>query len=96
MSLRTLTFAQWFQLVRRHSSDDRFPDHSGFPIADVAERLGVTKQAVHKLIEKNSLDAIAILTRRGTVAVTLVTQASLDYYLAHRRPFASDGRFVLT
>lgn len=96
MSTTTLTYSEWFKAVRRHATDDRFPDFSGYPIADVAERLKVTKQAVHHLLEKNHLDAIAITTKAGNVAVTLITQASLDYYLAHRKPLSNDGRFILT
>ena len=37
-----------------------------------------------------------VMTKGGTLAVVVVTQASLDYYLAHRTRFASDHRFTLT
>jgi hypothetical protein len=75
-------------------SPDALGDLGGHPVDDVATKLGVTKQRVHQLIESDALDAIAIMTKAGNPAVIVVTQASLDFYLAHRHR-APRGGFSL-
>lgn len=60
--------------------DDGFHDLAGYPIADVVKRLKVSDQRVRQLIESGQLEAIQITTAAGTVAMTLVTETSLDAY----------------
>lgn len=86
MATRTLTLPEWLRLVRRHATDDGFANVSGFPVIDAADRLGVSKQRVHQLLEAGVLDSLAIVNKRGTVAVMLVTEASVNRYLAKRIP----------
>lgn len=96
MTARTYTFPEWFRYVARCIREGRPEDADALPIADVCDRLDVTKQAVHKLLEGGKLESVSIVTKRGNVAVILVPRSSLDFYLSHRRPFSSDGRFTLT
>ena len=84
------------ELRRAVLSPDHLGDLGGHPVDDVAKKLGVTKQRVHQLIDSNALDAIIVTTKAGHTAAIIVTQASLDYYLAHRRPYGDTGRFTLT
>jgi len=97
MARRTLTFNEWMRHTRKALlSPDALGDLGGHPIDDVATKLGVTKQAVHKMIETDKLDAIAIVSKAGNLQAIFVTQASLDYYLAHRRQIGHTGLFSLT
>jgi hypothetical protein len=80
MATRTLKFGEWWKAVTRHALDDGFLKVSGYPIVDVAKRLDISEQRVRQLIEADQLDAIQVLTWKGNVAVTLVTQASLEAY----------------
>lgn len=86
MATRTLTFKQWWKVVTEQALDDGFKNVSGYPVADVAKRLGVDRSRVYQLIEAGTLDTLEVLTVKGAVAVTLVTEASLDRYLAERVP----------
>jgi predicted transcriptional regulator len=96
MARRTLTWTQWLKKIAGVSTPDDLGDLGGVPVDDVATKLGVTRQSVHQMIDTDKLDAIVILTKRGNTAAVIITQASLDYYLAHRRPYGSTERFVLT
>lgn len=84
MATRTLKFPEWLKLVRRHATDDGFENLAGYPVDDVAKRLGLTRSRVYQLIEDESLDRIQVLGWTGKVAITLITEASLDRYLAGR------------
>lgn len=86
MATRTLKFGEWLKLVRRHATDDGFKDLSGYPVDDVAKRLDVNRSRVYQLIEDGTLDRIQVLTWTGKVAITLITQASVERYLADRIP----------
>jgi hypothetical protein len=86
MATRTLKFAEWLKLVKRHALDDGFESISGYPVDDVAKRLDVSRARVYQLIEAETLDVLQVLTWKGNVAVSLVTQASLERYLAERTP----------
>jgi hypothetical protein len=86
VATRTLKYTEWLKLVKRHALDDEFANVSGFPVADTASRLNVTKQRVHQMLESGVLDALALTTKAGNVAITLVTEASIDRYLAKRVP----------
>ena len=86
MATRTLTWTQWLKLVARHSLDAGFQNVAGYPIADVASRLGVSRQRVNQLVADGTLDTLEVTTKAGRVAVSLVTEASLERYLAARVP----------
>jgi hypothetical protein len=86
MATRTLNFREWLKLVAQHARDDGFKNLSGYPVDDVATRLGVNRSRVYQLIEDETLDRIQVLTKAGKVAITLVTQASVERYLADRVP----------
>lgn len=51
----------------------------------VAARLGVSRQAVYSAVNKGNLDAVTILDREGAPMALIVTDASVDEYLARRR-----------
>jgi hypothetical protein len=96
MARRTLTFSDWMRHIRKAvTSPDDLGDLGGHPVDDVASKLGVSRQRVHQLIDSNALDALVVTTKAGNIAAVVVTQASLDYYLAHRRPFGASGHFTL-
>jgi hypothetical protein len=93
MARTTLTFAQWLKKIAKAAiSPDDLGDLGGHPVDDVATKLGVTKQRVHQLIDTDKLDAIVILSNAGNTTAVIVTQASLDQYLAYRRSQAFPGR----
>lgn len=86
MATRTLPYSKWLREVARHGLGEAFLQLSGQPVADVAVELGVSTQRVYQLIEQDALDLLQITTRAGKVSVTLVTQASIERYLADRVP----------
>lgn len=77
-------------------SPDSLGDLGGHSVDDVATKLGVTRQAIAKMIDTDKLDAIVIVSKAGNVQAVFVTGASLEYYLSHRTRYASDHRFSLT
>jgi len=96
MGRRTLTFSAWMNATRKAlRSPDDLGDLGGWAVDDVATKLGVTRQAVHKMIDTDKLDAIVIVSKAGNPQAVFITQASLDHYLSNRRPYASDHRFTL-
>lgn len=84
MATRRLAIGDWLKLVRRHALDDGFKNLAGYPIVDVAARLKVSHQRVYQLIGEGVLDTIEIVNKAGKVSLSLVTEASLDRYLAER------------
>lgn len=86
MATRTLKYTTWLKLVTQHARTDEFANVSGYPVADTAKRLHVTRQRVNQLVEEGALDLLVITTAADRVAVTLITEASLDRYLAQRVP----------
>lgn len=86
MATRTLTWTHWLREVRKAPLGAGFSHVAGYPVADVAARLDVDRSRVHQLLSSGALDSVEITTRKGTVAMTLVTEASLERYLADRTP----------
>ena len=86
MATRTLKFSEWLKLVKRHALGDGFENLSGYPVDDVASRLNVNRSRVYQLLEDGTLDRLQVLTKSGKVAITLITQASLDRYIDERVP----------
>lgn len=86
MATRTLTYRKWLVEVAKHGLGEGFDHLSGYAVPDVAARLDVSRQRVHQLLESGALDALQITTKTGSVAMTLVTEASLGRYLESRRP----------
>jgi hypothetical protein len=86
VATRTLTWTKWLALVARHSLDNEFGNIAGYPSIDVAEKLGVSKQRVHQLIEDGVLDTVEVKNAAGRLAIVLITEASLERYLAQRVP----------
>jgi len=88
------TLGAWMKALARSVLDDSKLSHlGGSTVADVAERLGVSRQAVDKLIAAGHLETIEITTKRGVLAMRIVTDASLERYLEARVPYSSDGRY---
>jgi hypothetical protein len=86
MATRSLTFAKWLKLVARHAIDSGFQNVAGYPVVDVASRLDVHRSRVYQLIEDGILDTIEVTSGTGRVCITLVTEASVERYLAERVP----------
>lgn len=87
MATRTLTFTQWLKLVAsREALANEFENVAGWPVADVAAKLDVNRSRVYQLIEEGALDTLQITNAAGRVAMTLVTFASVERYLAERTP----------
>ena len=85
MATRTLPFTDWLRLVRKHALGDEFENLAGYPSMEAARRLDVSKQRVSQLVSEGVLDVLE-LTTRGKVTMTLITEASLNRYLAKRVP----------
>ena len=86
MATRSLSFMQWLKLVVRHATDDGFQNVAGYPPDDVAKRLGVDRSRVSQLIREEVLDTLEVTNAAGRVCITLVTEASIERYLAKRVP----------
>ena len=80
VATRTISWKQWLSAVRRSALGDGFGDLAGLPVADVCKRLDVSKQRVGELVKADRLDAIHVTTAKGTVAIVLITEASLARY----------------
>jgi len=86
MATRRLTFSQWLRAIAPVALEDRFKNLAGYPSADVADRLGVSRQRVEQLVGAGTLDTIEIVNKKGQVSMVLITEASVDRYLADRVP----------
>jgi hypothetical protein len=86
MSTKTYKFGQWLKAVQEHAGGEGFKKLAGYPVEDVAKRLGVDRSRVYQLIEAETLDRIQVLSWTGKVAITLITEASLERYLDERGP----------
>ncbi len=86
MAKRTLTFREWFKLAAKHLRDEQGSHLCGSPVADVAIKLDVSTQRVYQLIAEGTLDTIDIVSLAGKVSVSLVTEASIERYIAQRVP----------
>lgn len=86
MATRRINFTEWLKLVRKHALGDGFANLAGHPAAEVAARLDVSRERVSQLVREGVLDTIEITTARGGTALVLVTEASVDRYLARRVP----------
>lgn len=86
MATRTLTYTTWLKLVVQHARTNEFLNVSGYPAADVAERLDVSRERVNQLTREGILDLLHITTRAGRVSMSLITEASIERYLAKRVP----------
>lgn len=80
MAHRQILWKTWLKAITSRATGDGFAKYAGFPIADVAKRLRVSDQRVRQLIEADRLDCLQITTAAGAVAVTLVTEESLEAY----------------
>jgi hypothetical protein len=96
MATRKFTLKAWFKACVSATLNDDFLDLTGPTPSAAAQTLEVSRQRVHQLIAEEALDAVQITGPNGAVSVTYVTQASLNRYLATRRPYAVDGRFTLS
>lgn len=86
MAARTLKYTEWLKLVMRHALDGQFPHVAGHPVMDVAKRLSISKARIYQLIDEGTLDTLHVTNAAGKVALTLITDASLERYLADRVP----------
>lgn len=81
MATRQMAWKDWLKRVLKAPLADQTSDFIGYPVDAVSERLGVSRQRVHQLIEAERLDTIEILTTKGAVCMTLVTEKSLEKYV---------------
>lgn len=86
VATRTLTFAEWLKLVSTQALGRSAANVLGYPRADAAARLGVSEQRISQLVSAGVLDTLDVTTKAGRVAISLVTDASLERYLAERVP----------
>lgn len=77
MARKQMAWKDWLKAITSRPTGDGFHSFAGFPVDEVSKRLRVSRQRVHALIEADRLDVIEILTTKGSVALTLVTEASL-------------------
>jgi hypothetical protein len=86
MATRTLKYTEWLKLVRGAFTGDASSHVYGYPPADVAKRLNVSRERVSQLVREGTLDTLSITTAAGRTALTLITEYSLERYLADRVP----------
>jgi hypothetical protein len=91
MALRKMKLGDWLKACRSNALGDGFNDLTG-PVASMAaERLDVTKQRVHQMVQDDLLDAVSVTAPNGTITVTFITENSLNRYLAKRAPAIHGG-----
>lgn len=85
---RKINYTQWLKEVTKHALSQglAYDNIAGFPVVEVAAKLDVSRQRVRQLIDEGVLDTIEVTTRAGTIALIIVTKASVDRYLADRVP----------
>jgi hypothetical protein len=74
MAVRKMTMKAWANAIDAAGPDS--PDLQGDSPGGVAARLGCSRQAVHRLIQRGTLDAVAVYEGKR-VAFYVVTEASL-------------------
>jgi hypothetical protein len=79
MAIRKVTFREWLAGVITSRQNH-------YMVAEAASRLRVDRSRVHQLLKSGALDGFEITTATGTVAMTVITEASLERYLADRVP----------
>lgn len=77
MPVRKMTMKQWQRVV--DATDASTEDLMGDSPGGVAARLGCSRQAVHRLIKRGTLDAVAVYEGRQ-LAFYIVPEASLAAY----------------
>jgi hypothetical protein len=77
MAVRKMNMKRWKQLVE--ASQGKSHDVQGDSPGGVAARLGCTRQAVHRLIKRGTLDAVAVYDG-DELAFYIVPEASLAAY----------------
>lgn len=89
MATRSLKWTAWLKLMAKHgfdSDESAYKNLSGMPPLDAAKKLGISKGRIFQLIQEEKLDTLQVTNAAGAVCVTLVTDASLERYLAERVP----------
>jgi hypothetical protein len=86
---RVITFTEWHRQLRKSvfdSNSNVFENVAGVPASNAAKKLQVSEQRVNELIRQGVLDTVQVSNAAGRICLTMVTDASLDRYLAHRVP----------
>jgi hypothetical protein len=93
MAIQRTTLSAW--LKANEGADPRSRNHPGTSPGGVAQRLGCTRQAVHKLIQSGTLDAIAVYDGK-LLAFYVVTEPSLRAYQQQKSAELAKRLAVLT
>lgn len=80
MASRQMAWTDWLKRVTRAPLASQTGNYVGYPVDAVADRLCVSRQRVHQLIQQGDLDTIEILTTKGKLSMVLVTETSLEKY----------------
>lgn len=96
MATKTITLKQWLSAIRKHATSDGFNDLDGKPPVDVCRSLNISKQRLSQLVAADRLDVLEITTAKGTVAMRLITNASLARYAPNPHGVRLDFNAKLT
>jgi hypothetical protein len=87
MARRRMTMVAWAKALHDHEDTLRFGDYQGSSPGGAADRLGVTRQYIHKLVDQGQLDLLELYLgddkKKRTVA-WLVTSNSIERWAAAR------------
>lgn len=75
MAYNDMTQEQWAKLL--HTTPDGQMTVNGVSPGPVAEQLGISRQALHKAIRANRLNAIRIKDRKGRTTAVLIPGAEV-------------------
>jgi hypothetical protein len=77
MAMKTITLKDWMKLAKRDTPDNYRAN--GPSPGGVASELGLTRQAVHKAIERGDLDAWRVVDdSTGKLRAIIITGKSLE------------------
>jgi len=82
MALRKVNMNRWQKLVEE--SDRHRAELLGWSPGGAAEQLGISRQAVHKAIQRGDLDAVIINGDDGKLRVFMIPDASLKAFAERR------------
>lgn len=83
MAYRDMTAEKWSELL--HTTPDGQMTVNGVSPGSAAVSLGISRQALHKAIRANRLDAIRIVNADGNTTAVLIPGAELQRFEQSRK-----------
>ena len=83
MAYRDMTAEQWTEAL--HTTPDGQMRVNGISPGPVAAELGISRQALHKAIRANRLNAIRIVDSRGRCTAVMIPGAEVERFRESRK-----------